>query len=119
MKIGVAAVVVLLVLFLAGSIRAGESSDKYKALEKLEHKGEVIVLVFKEQSLRKILGVLYTLGDVEEVRFAEGFQDKRVDIRIENKTVKEALIQIADENGLDYEVPSPTSLIVKNAEAKP
>ena len=112
----------VLVAFMVIALTAALAADtpsKYKELDKLKNKDQEIAMGFKQQSLRKILGTLYNLGAVEKVSFDEEFKDKRVDVQIDRKTLKDVLIQLADEHGLAYEVPDPTSLIVKSAGDKP
>jgi len=89
------------------------AADDYSELDGLKNHDNEIVVNFKDTDLSRVLGVVAMSGNFK-LTLGESFQDTRVSIPEQKTTIKSFLVQLAQEQALQYSVPNAEELIVES-----
>ncbi len=108
--------IVLLLLTVAGVAPAiggppsSRGNDEYAALDRLAAAAKPVVFTFTDTPIAQVFDAVKQASGVEiELK---GVPDRKVTIRTGKVALKDALVQLAQAQGVTYEVIGPNKLVV-------
>ena len=103
-------IVLLAILLLSGA--SFIAAEDYTELDRLKNHDREIIVNYKDTDLSQILKVV-AMGGSFKLTLGESFQNTRVSIPEQKTTIKNILVLLAQEWGLQYSVPNAEELIVE------
>src|SRR6266850_1017945 len=103
---------------IAESVVPVRAADGTAELDRLASRDQKVVFHFQETPITRILDALAGAGSFK-VTFDGPVEDSRVSLDSKDATIKEALLQLAEEGHLRYSVPGSDELVVRGTAGKP
>jgi hypothetical protein len=105
------AVITILALALCATAVVGRGGEEEAELDRLPGADIPVLVHFEKQKLSTVIGAMARTAPFD-VTFKDDVGNRLVSVNWEKQSLKQALVKLADEYDLEYDVPSHGHLVV-------